>query len=487
MNGMSENLNTKVINATKWSAITEFAAKLISPLSTIILARILSPDAFGVLVTATMIISFAEIFTDAGFQKYIIQHAFNDDESLNKAATVAFWSNLGLAILLWILICIFSPQIAKLVGSEGYGLVIAISSICLPLGAISSIQMAILKRNLNFKSLFYVRIIGIFIPLVVTIPLALITHSYWSLIIGMIALNVSNAVFLTIHSAWRPKIWYDFQLLKDMLNFTIWTVVESITIWLTGYIDIFIVGTTLSTHYMGVYRTGITLVGAVLAIITNTTTSVLFSALSSLQNDEEQFKKLFFNFQKMVAMLILPMGVGIYLFRDFITKVALGNQWHDASYLIGLWALTSTITIIYSHYCSEVFRSKGKPQLSALAQSLHLLFLIPTIIISVKYGFESLCLWRSLARFSMVAIVLALVYPLVHITFLQMTRNISHTLIATGVMWCIFLLLPPPAKEWITVLNILICAMVYLLVLFCFKQERDLFVNLIKKNIKLSK
>lgn len=478
---MSGGLNNKVINATKWSAVTEFAAKLISPLSTIILARILTPEAFGVLVTATMVISFAEIFTDAGFQKYIIQHSFDNDDSLNKASTVAFWSNLGLSILLWVIICIFSPQIATLVGNEGYGLVIAISSVCLPLGAISSIQMAILKRKFNFKSLFYVRIIGIFIPLVVTIPLALLTHSYWSLIIGMIALNASNAILLTVKSSWRPKIWYDFHLLKDMFSFTIWTMVESITIWLTGYIDIFIVGTVLSTYYMGLYRTGITLVGSILAIITNTTTPVLFSALSSLQNDEEKFKKMFLDFQKIVAMLILPMGVGIYLFRDFVTDIALGNQWKDASFLIGIWALTSTITIIYSHYSSEIFRSKGKPQLSALAQTLHLLFLIPIVLISVKYGFESLCLWRSLARFTMVVIVLILVKPLVHITFFQMTRNILHTLIATIGMWIVYHFLPVQSTVWMSLFNILICALVYILTLLCFKEERYIFLKLIKK------
>lgn len=484
---MSDNLNNKVVIATKWSAITEFAAKLISPLSTIILARILSPDAFGILVTATMVISFAEIFTDAGFQKYIIQHNFNDTASLHKAANVAFWSNLGLAVLFWIFICIFSSHIAAIVGSEGYGLVIAVSAICLPIGAISSIQMAILRRKLDYRSLFYVRIVGIFIPLAITIPLALLTHSYWSLIIGMIAMNISNAILLAIYSAWRPKIWYDFSLLKDMLSFTIWTIVESITIWLTGYVDIFIVGAYLSTHYMGVYRTGITLVGAILAIITNTTTSVLFSALSSLQNDEYKFRRMFFNFQKMVAMFILPMGVGIYLFRDFITIVALGDQWHEAAFLIGIWALTSTITIIYSHYCSEVFRSKGKPQLSALAQSLHLIILIPTVIISVKYGFESLCLWRSLARLSMVAIALWLVYPLVHISFIQMTQNISHALLATAIMTGVFIFLPNQMDAWTSIINILICATSYLLVILCFKDEREMLVNIVKKNLKLSK
>ena len=68
------DLNKKVVRATKWSSLTEIAAKLVSPISTMVLARLLAPDAFGILVTATMVISFAEIFTDAGFQKYLIQH-----------------------------------------------------------------------------------------------------------------------------------------------------------------------------------------------------------------------------------------------------------------------------------------------------------------------------------------------------------------------------------------------------------------------------
>ena len=61
---MPEDLNKKVVRATKWSSFTEIAAKLVSPISTMVLARLLAPDAFGILVTATMVISFAEIFTD---------------------------------------------------------------------------------------------------------------------------------------------------------------------------------------------------------------------------------------------------------------------------------------------------------------------------------------------------------------------------------------------------------------------------------------
>ena len=81
----NQNLNNKVIRATKWSGITEIAAKLVAPVTTMVLARLLTPDAFGVLVTAQMVISFAEIFTDAGFQKYIVQHEFVDDNDKYKS------------------------------------------------------------------------------------------------------------------------------------------------------------------------------------------------------------------------------------------------------------------------------------------------------------------------------------------------------------------------------------------------------------------
>ena len=85
----NQNLNSKVISATICSGITEIVAKLVAQVTTMVLARLLTPDAFGVLVTAQMVISFAEIFTDAGFQKYIVQHEFVDDSDKYKSTAIA--------------------------------------------------------------------------------------------------------------------------------------------------------------------------------------------------------------------------------------------------------------------------------------------------------------------------------------------------------------------------------------------------------------
>jgi len=200
-----QQLNQKVTNATKWSSVTEVIARLVAPITTIILARLLTPEAFGVLATVTMIVSFAQIFTDAGFNKYIIQHEFDNDKEKYESTTVAFWTNLFVSLLLWGGIILFAEPLAIAVGNPGLGHVIIVACVSIPLAAFSSIQMSLFKRDFDFKTLFFVRMAGIVIPLAVTVPLAFIFKNYWALIIGTIALNLSNAILLTIKSKWKPK------------------------------------------------------------------------------------------------------------------------------------------------------------------------------------------------------------------------------------------------------------------------------------------
>ena len=176
---MSE-LNKKVINATMWSSFTEISSKLIAPITTMVLARLLTPEVFGVVATVTMIISFTQLFSDAGFQRYLIQYEFENDDDKYKTTNVAFLSNLVISLLLWAVIIFFRESLAKVVGNPGLGNVIAIACVSIPIAAFSSIQMALYKRSFDFKTLFYTRIIGVLIPLLITIPLAIKEYRFFN-------------------------------------------------------------------------------------------------------------------------------------------------------------------------------------------------------------------------------------------------------------------------------------------------------------------
>ena len=297
-----DSLNSKIVNASKWSTITEVMAKLIAPISSMVLARVLTPEAFGVVATITMIISFAEIFTDAGFQRYLIQYEFESDEEKSNTANVAFWTNLGMSLFLWLIIGVFSDKLAIWVGNPGLGNVITIACVSIPLAAFSSIQMALYKRSFDFKTLFYVRLVGVLIPLFVTIPLALWLRSYWALVIGTIAVHFSNAVILTLKSNWRPRLFYDVLYLKKMFSFCSWTVLDTILVWATSYIDVFLIGVMLNEYYLGLYKTSIATVGQIVSIITAGILPVLMPSLSRVQNNFSEMRALLLKFQKYMAI-----------------------------------------------------------------------------------------------------------------------------------------------------------------------------------------
>jgi PST family polysaccharide transporter len=430
----TDNMNRKVTKATAWSSVTEIAAKIVTPVVNIILARLLMPEAFGIVAVITMVISFAEVFTDAGFQKYIVQREFESEDKLNKCTTVAFWTNLSLAAVICLIIFFFRHGIATLVGSPDLGNVIALSSLLILVSSFSSIQMARYRRAFDFKTLFFVRTGGSLIPLVVTVPLALVLRDYRALLIGTFASYIFNAVVLTAKSKWKPSFYFDFKLLKEMFSFSIWSLFESVAIWLTSYVGVFIVGSHLSEHYLGIYRNSMSTVNSLISIITAAVTPVLFAALSRNQNNDGEFKRLYYQFQRLTAVIVMPMGVGMYLFSDLITYILLGEQWMEASGFIGLWSLTSSVVVVFSYFSSEVYRSKGEPKISLLSQVIHLAFLIPILSVCIGYGFEALYTARSLIRLQGVAVGIIIMQIRYKFKFTDVVKNILPMAVSTVIM-----------------------------------------------------
>lgn len=479
----------KIVNATKWSVITEICAKLITPTINIILVRLLTPEAFGAVATITMVTSFAEIFMDAGFQKYIIQHEFKNENELNRSTNVAFWTNFIISFALVIIIFVYRDLIAEMVGSPNLGNSISIASTLVLISSFSSIQIARYKRDMDFKSLFYARIITSVIPIFVTVPLAYVLKNYWSLLIGNIVSQLLNAIVLSVNSKWKPSLEYSFLLLKKMFSFSAWTLLESISIWLTNNIGVFIIGNYLNEYYLGIYKTSMATVNSYMGLITSATTPVLFSSLSRYQNNNVKFEKTYYVFQRLVAAIVFPMGAGIFLYRELVTRILLGNQWMEASGFVGIWGLMSSFTIVFSHFSSEVYRSKGNPQISLFSQLLHLIFLVPVLIIFVKYDFKVLYIARSLIRIQGILTSIIIMRLLYKFRISKTFKNLLPMFVSTIVMGAVgYGALQISGNILWQIITIMLCIVVYFVVLFvCFSsirnEVREICIKVRKSNI----
>ena len=486
---MANDLNNKIVNATKWSALTEILSKLVTPITSMVMARLLTPEAYGVVATFSIIIALADIFSDAGFQKYLIQHEFKDEEERDQHTNVAFWSNLVMSFALWGLIAVFCQPLASLVGSPGLGLVLIVSCAGIPLTGFCSIQMALMKRDFDFKTLFWRRLVAILIPIFVTIPLAIWLRNYWALVLGNLAANLANAVFLGFKSNWKPRKFYSFAILKDMMSFCIWSLVDSLLVWATMYADIFFIGRVLNSYYLGLYRTSIHLVGQIVSLITAIVLPVILPSLSRLQDDIPEMRRVLLRFQKTTSIVLLPMGVGVFVFQDLITGVMLGSQWTEAAGFIGLWGLMSAVTIVFARFCSPVYPAVGKPRVSVIVQFLHVIVLIPAIIISGQYGFKALYITRSLIRIEGIAVNMIAVYLMIGQSPWKMIVNIIPEAVSALIMAAAgVLLLRVGNSMGLSFVWVIVCIGVYFASLyFLFPDDRSIMKSLKRTALKTIK
>lgn len=456
----------KTSQATKWSSITEIMSKLVTPVSSMILARLLTPEAFGVVATVNMITSFAEVFTDAGFQKYIVQHDFKDKKQLDDNTTVAFWSNFAIAVFIFIIICLFNNELAEMVGNPGLGSVVIVASFSLIVNSFSSIQMARFKRDFDFKTLFYIRIVTCLIPLVVTVPIAFSTHSYWALIIGTLVSNVSSAIILTIKSSWKPKFYYSFQQFIEMFSYSWWILLESISLWLTSYIGTFIVGRYLSKYYVGLYKTSMTTVNQIMSLITAATSMPLFSALSRLKNDEKEMNDVYCNYMQGISVLVIPLGAGMWMYRDLVISILLGNQWMEAKNFIGILGIINSLVLVFGSYCNGLYNAIGKTKLSLLTQILQLIVLVPVLLIYAPLGFEKLYVARSLARLELILVQFIIMGLVIKFPIKDMVKKTIPSFVCTIIMITANIpLMHFGDSIYGQILGVLVCVTVYFVVM----------------------
>ncbi|MBR2196590.1 MAG: lipopolysaccharide biosynthesis protein [Salinivirgaceae bacterium] len=481
------SLESKVVTATKWSALTEIASKLVSPVAGMILARLLTPEAYGAVATTTIIISFAELFTDAGFQKYIIQHDFTDDDDRDKSINVAFWSNLVMSLIIWGIIIAFRYPIARLVGSPGLETAIAVACTAIPIAAFSSIQKTSFRRNLNFKIPFIAKLVSLGLTFFVTIPLAIWFRSYWALIISQLLSGLFSAIFYGIKSDWKPSFFFDFKLLRRMFSFCSWVFIDRILSWTNNYLDIFIVGKKFDQHTLGIYKTSISRSTNMLGVISKSFIPILLPTFSKLQYNLPELRNTILKLQKRLCVIVMPIGFTIFLYSDLITRIYLGNKWIESAPLIGLWGLIQTFYLIINQFCSNTYTAINKPHISVIISSLVVFATIPTILISSRYGFQTMFVARALVKLWQLLLHLISIYLLIRMSPFKMIGNILPELIGCGIMTAITYSLSSICNTDILQLTLMAsCLATYFGFLFAIKNEREIIKQIWHHMVKLT-
>lgn len=170
------------------------------------------------------------------------------------------------------------------------------------------------------------------------------------------------------------------------------------------------------------------------------------------------------------------------MYSDLATRILLGSKWWEASGVIGIWALTSTLMIVFGHFCSEVYRAKGRPKLSVLVQLSHLVVLVPVCIISSKYGFWPLIYARAWIRMELVLVHFIIMKFVIGIAIGKTVRNVIPTGLSALLMGTFGYVLQQYSKSLLwSFASIIICALFYFGVLYLFPSMRKDMNEIMKR------
>jgi PST family polysaccharide transporter len=360
----------------------ELTAKLLQPICLVVLAAILTPADLGVVASAMIIVSFCELIWQAGMGKALVQTT----EDIGKAANSAFLVNAVMASIIIIVLLIAAPWLANvLFASNQVANVIRALCVYIALGSLCSVQIFMLQKKMDFKSIFFLRMATSFVPVVFSVSFALLGFRYWAIIIGNISGQVAQLVVLLGWRIYRPSFQVDPVVLKRMFRFGSWVLASGLLTWFYSWVDALVVGIFLDGKELGLYRTGLLLVSYFYGAIFMPVLPVIYSQLSKFHSEGREIQSLLCSAVRIIAMISLPLSCFIFILSPYFETYILGPQWRGIAFITSNLALMVGFSTIVSAN-GEAYRAIGKPHLEAIVTASLLFVYLAGYLVSIRYG-----------------------------------------------------------------------------------------------------
>lgn len=348
-----------VVSNMFWRFAERCGAQGISFVVSIILARILEPEMYGMIALVTIFTTILQIFVDSGMANALIQKKDADDLDFSSV----FYFNFAICVGLYIGMYAASPWIARFYKMPELIPVIRVLSLTLIISGIKNVQQAYVSRNLVFKKFFYATLGGTAGSAIIGILMAYRGFGVWALVAQQL-FNVSvDTVILWFTVKWRPKRMFSFARLKGLFSFGFKMLISSLLNTIFNNLRSLLIGRFYTSEDLAYYNRGNQFPTMVITNINTSINSVLFPAMSSVQDDIVQVKEMARKAIRTGSYIIWPMMVGLGICSPSIVRLILTEKWMPCvPYLqifcvaYGFWPIhTANLSAIQSLGRSDIF------------------------------------------------------------------------------------------------------------------------------------
>lgn len=464
------DLARKTLKGILWSALTFAAGKGITFLSTIILARLLTPDDFGLMALGLLAIAYIDTFGELGVGNVVIYQRNN----LEEHSSVAFTLGLIVNFLLMTIGFLLASPVAAFFNEPRLVEILRALSVTLFISGLGSIHQARLNRELQFKKSFVPETGKTLSKAIVSIALAWWGWGVWSLVWGQIAANLTATTLYWFTFRWWPRLTLKWDIVRQQLSYSAHLLLVEIMAILRSNLDYVIIGRRFDTASLGYYTMAYRIPELLIIFVCSAISKALFPAFSSVQDRLETLQNAYLTTLRYMALYSLPIGMGVALISSEFITVAYGNQWLPS---IPIMQVLSLYAIMYSlaYHAGDIYKATGRPDILGKTSLLDVALGAPLLWVGANYGIFYVAVAHLLANIVMTTVKLALVVKLVHLRFSQIIQALQPALTASLLMALTLLLLRPTMASLAPLLRLLLLTtsggLVYLGALWLFHRE----------------
>lgn len=435
----AQALRRHMVVGGSWMVAMRWAIRGIGLVSTIVLARLLTPEDFGIVALAMLVVGIIETLAESGQLLALIRHPRPTREHFDTVWTVGLL--IGLALCLMI---IAAAEIGRLWVDDPRVIdAILILSLKPLIGGIENVGVVLFRREFDFAKEFRFNVWKKVATFVLTMVLAVTLRDYRALLGGIVGGAAFGVLLSFVMHPYRPRL--SLARLRDIWSFSIWILVGTLGAFLQSRLDLYVASAATTPEGVGRYTVAMDVATMPTAEIVLPLSRAFFPAYARLSGNPGELRRAFLDAMAVVAVLCCACGVGLALVAHDLVLVLLGAQWREAAPLVAWQSLAAGLHV-YATTGLVLLQAAGHEKLSATQSWSRNLIMLPCLVAAALLGdLEDIAAARFIATALFVPAFLHSITRVLPISYRDFAVVTWRPLLAAGAMSLALLTLPEAA------------------------------------------
>lgn len=398
MQGEEQLLKRQVISGLVWKFGERITAQSVSFIVSVILARLLLPSDYGAVALVMVFITIANVFVSSGFGSALVQK--KEADSLDFSSV--FYINIAMSLVLYMILFLTAPYIAGFYKMPVLMPVIRVLGIRIIIAAVNSIQQAYVAKNMLFKRFFWSTLSGTLFSGIAGVYMAYNGFGVWALVAQYLINVFIDTTVLWFTVRWRPILKCSWKRTKELVRFG-WKILASALLD-TGYSELrnLLIGKIYSADDLAFYNQGDKYPKLIVVNINDSISSVLFPAISLIQDDKERVKAMTRKAIQVSSYVMWPLMVGLGIVAEPVVRIVLTDKWLPCVPYIRIFCFTYGLWPVHDSNL-QALKAMGRSDLFLKLEIIKKVIGLIVLLISIKFGplviAESLILTSIISAF----------------------------------------------------------------------------------------